>query len=164
MRHTINPAFQPVSAGYVNFTPLGWMSYSFGNNSLTLSDVIYTIPDPNDPSKRITITPLYPSDDPNNPAKRRTAFLNQLRSMLYFNGDVTLGLLNFGFRIKDFGYVTVGVNERIEMGMTAPKSMFNFFLGGGMTNLEGGTNTLGLSGIGAGGTAYTEIALGTAIS
>ena len=160
MRHTINPAFQPVSAGYVNFTPLGWMSYSFGNNSLTLSDVIYTIPDPNDPSKRITITPLYPSNDPNNPAIRRTAFLNQLRSMLYFNGDATLGLLNFGFRIKDFGYVTVGVNERIETGMTAPKSMFNFFLGGGMTNLEGGTNTLGLSGIGAGGTAYTEIALG----
>ena len=163
MRHTINPAFQPVSSGYVNFTPLGWMSYSFGNNSLTLRDVLYTIQDPNfpdDPTKRITVTPLYPSDDPNNPAKYRTAFLNQLRSMLYFNGDVTLGLLNFGFRVKDFGYVTVGLNERIELGMTAPKSMFNFLMGGGMTELEGGMNTIGLSGIGGGGTAYTEIALG----
>ena len=28
MRHTINPAFQPVSNGYINFSPLGWMNYS----------------------------------------------------------------------------------------------------------------------------------------
>ena len=26
MRHIVNPAFQPVSNGYVNFTPLGYMS------------------------------------------------------------------------------------------------------------------------------------------
>ena len=28
MRHTFNPAFQPVSNGFINFTPLGWMTFS----------------------------------------------------------------------------------------------------------------------------------------
>ena len=32
MRHTLNPAFQPVSKGYVNFSPLGWSVLSVGNN------------------------------------------------------------------------------------------------------------------------------------
>ena len=27
MRHTFNPAFQPVSNGFINFTPLGWMTF-----------------------------------------------------------------------------------------------------------------------------------------
>ena len=31
MRHIYNPAFQPVSNGYVNFTPLGWSSFNIGN-------------------------------------------------------------------------------------------------------------------------------------
>ena len=63
MRHTINPAFQPVSKGYVNFSPLGWSVFSVGNNSLTLNDLIYV-----DPTTGKTITALHPSQD-------RTAFL-----------------------------------------------------------------------------------------
>ena len=160
MRHTINPAFMPVSAGYVNFSPLGWMSFSFGNNSLTLSDVLYTIEDPNNPGKYITVTPLYPSNDPTNSTARRDAFRRQLRNMLYVNGDVNFSIVNVGIRVKDFGYATFGVNEHIETGFTFPKSMFNFFLNGGMTNLDGGMNTLGLSGLGIGATAYTDIAFG----
>ena len=58
MRHTINPAFQPVSNGYLNFTPLGWMSISAGNNSFTMSDLIYV-----DPLTGKTITPLHPDAD-----------------------------------------------------------------------------------------------------
>ena len=160
MRHTINPAFMPVSAGYVSITPLGWTSFSFGNNSLTLSDVLYTIPDPNDPTKSMTITPLYPSDDPLNPGARRLALLKRMRNMIYTNGDMTLGLINFGFRLKDFGYVTFGLNERFELGQTLPKSMFNFLLDGGMKDLNGGMNSFGLSGLGVGASLYTEIALG----
>ena len=133
MRHTINPAFMPVSDGYVNFTPLGWMSLGIGNNSLTLSDVLQTRIDPVTGEVK-TVTPFYPSDDPNNPDMRRQAFLKCLRNNIYVNGDVTLGLLNFGFRVKDFGYAHFGVNERIEMGMTMPKSMFEFLFDGGLTD------------------------------
>ena len=153
MRHTINPAFMPVSAGYVNFSPLGWMSLSFGNNSLTLSDALYTIEDPNNPGKYITVTPLYPSSDPTNSTARKDRFLRQIRNMLYVNGDVNFSIVNIGIRVKDFGYGTFGVNEHIETGFTFPKSMFNFFLNGGMANLDGGMNTLGLSGLGIGATA-----------
>ena len=148
MRHTINPAFQPVSKGFVNFTPLGWMNYGLGNNSLTMNDVLFV-----DPTTGKTITPLHPNAD-------KQKFLNQLHSMMYLNGDIALGLLNMGFRVKDKGFVTIGVNERIELGETTPRSMFNFLLGGGMTDLTGGMNTLSLTGFGLGVTAYTEVSGG----
>ena len=146
MRHTINPAFQPVSQGFINFSPLGWTSMSVGNNSLTVSDLFFV-----DPTTGKTITPLHPNGN-------KVAFLNQLNNMTYFNGDLTFSFINMGFRIKDNGYLMIGINEKIEGGTTLPKSMFNFFLGGGMTNLTNGAiNTIGLSGLGIGATAYTEI-------
>ena len=73
MRHTINPAFQPVSRGFINFSPLGWMSLSAGNNSLTISDILFV-----DPTTGKTITPLHPNAD-------RQLFLRQLQNMTYFN-------------------------------------------------------------------------------
>ena len=150
MRHTINPAFQPVSKGYINFTPLGWMSLGVGNNSLTLSDVLYV-----DPVTGKTITPLHPGED-------RTPLMRALRSSLYVNTDLTLGLLNMGFRVKEDGFLTLGLNERIELGITAPKSMFEFLLGGGMNigNTTNPSGTLSLGGLGLGTSVYMEIAGG----
>ena len=146
MRHTINPAFQPVSQGFINFTPLGWSQFGIGDNSLTMSDIFFI-----DPATGNTITPLHPNAD-------KSKFLKQLRSMTYLNGDMTIGFLNMGFRIKDNGYLTIGINERIEMGTTVPKSIFEFALGGGMKNLSNGAqNIVGLSGLGAGASTYTEI-------
>ncbi len=149
MRHTINPAFQPVSAGYINFTPLGWMSIGVGNNSLTVRDVLYV-----DPTTGRTITPLHPNGD-------KQAFLRTLHSMTLANGELTLGLLNMGFRIKENGFLTIGINERIDLGGTVPKPLLNFLIGGGMTNLApGAINSFNLSGFGAHGMAYTEIGAG----
>ena len=145
MRHTINPAFQPVSAGYVNISPLGWSSISLGNNSLTVSDLFFV-----DPATGKTITPLHPNAD-------RQKFLKTLRSMEYANGDSQIGLVNLGLRIKDAGFLTIGINERVETGVTTPRSIYDFVLGGGMTNLNGGVNTINLTGFGAGLTAYMEI-------
>jgi len=146
MRHTINPAFQPVSKGYINFTPLGWMGFSLGNNSLTLSDVLYY-----DPATGKTITPLHPGQD-------RTALMNALRSSLYVNGDITLGLLNMGFRIKDDGFLTIGINERIDLGATAPKTMFDFLLKGGMDVTDPTKqSTINFGGLGIAASMYTEI-------
>ncbi len=147
MRHTINPAFQPVSNGFINFTPLGWTTIGFGNNSLTLSDIFFV-----DPVTGNTITPLHPNAD-------KQAFLNRISSMTLINGEMTFGLLNFGFRIKENGYFTFGVNERIELGNTLPKSLFSFAFGGGMRNLEG-INTIALSGLGMRGSLYAEISGG----
>ena len=147
MRHTINPAFQPVSNGYINFSPLGWSSYSFGNNSLTMSDIFFL--DPTGTGK--TITPLHPNAD-------RNAFLRTLRTMIYFNEDMNLGLLNMGFRIKEAGYMHIGINQHIEAGVTMPRTIYDFLLGGGMTNLTGnGANRLDFIGLGSGASMYMEI-------
>ena len=149
MRHTINPAFQPVSDGFINFSPLGWSTISLGNNSLTVSDLLYT-----DPTTGRTITPIHPNGN-------RQAFLNTLRSMTMMNTEMTLGLINMGFRIKDKGYLTIGINERIISAGTLPKSFYDFLLDGGMKNLGPGQwNTINLSGFGSGGSAYTEIGAG----
>ena len=153
MRHTINPAFQPVSNGFVNFTPLGWMSLGLGNNSLTLSDAVFIDNNPDSPTYGKTITFLHPNAD-------KQAFLNQVRSMAFSNFDMTIGFFNFGCRIREAGYLTIGINERIETGFTVPKSFMSFMLEGGMKDLNGGVNNIGLSGFGMGLTAYTETAIG----
>jgi len=149
MRHTINPAFQPYSNGFINFSPLGWTSMSIGNNSLTVSDIFMM-----DPTTGRTILPIHPNAD-------KQAFLKVLRSMTLAEGEASLGLINMGFRIKDKGYLTIGLNERVQFGGTMPKSAFDFLLGGGMTNLDAGQwNTFSLSGMGGSATAYTEIGVG----
>lgn len=149
MRHTINPALQPVSNGYINFSPLGWMNIGTGNNSLTVSDVLFV-----DPETGKTITPLHPHAD-------KQAFLRSLHSMTLMDANISFSLLNMGLRIKENGYLMIGINERIEGGGTLPKPMFDFVLGGGMTSLSQGTiNTFNLSGLGAGGTVFTEIGAG----
>jgi len=152
MRHTINPAFQPVSNGFLNFTPLGWMSFGVGNNSLTMSDLIFVDNNPQSPTYGQTINALHPNAD-------KSLLLKQMRSMLFVNGDITLGFLNFGLRIKDVGYMTIGINERIESGVATPKSFYEFMLGGGMKDVMG-TNTINLNGFSMGLTAYTEFSGG----
>ena len=147
MRHTINPAFQPISKGFVNISPLGWMSAGVGNTSLTMSDLFYL-----DPQTGHTITPLHPNGD-------KQALLKSLNNMTLINGDATLGVVNMGFRIKEKGFLTIGINEHIEIGATLPRAIPQIVLGGFMTNLEG-TNSFNLSRLGAAATIYTELAFG----
>ena len=149
MRHTLNPALQPVSRGYINFTPLGWTSMSFGNNSLTMRDVLFV-----DSTTGKTITPLHPNAD-------KGAFLRSLHSMTLIDGSMTFSWFNMGLRIKEDGYLMIGINQHIDMGGTLPKPGFEFLLGGGMSNLNAGSvNSFNLAGFGAGGTMYTEIGAG----
>ena len=93
MRHTLNPALQPVSQGYINFTPLGWTSLSIGNNSIAMSDVLFV-----DPATGKTITPLHPDAD-------KQAFLRTLHSMTLMNASMDFSWFNMGLRIKDNGYL-----------------------------------------------------------
>ncbi len=154
MRHTINPAFQPVSQGYLNFTPLGWSSFSIGNNSLTMSDIFMVDTNPNSPTYGKTITILHP-----NAKGQQANFLKQIRSVTAINGDITLGLLNFGTRIKDNGYLTVGINERIELGSSLPRDLIAYPMGG-LDFTGTGSTPFNLIGLGLGGTMYSEVSVG----
>lgn len=149
MRHTINPAFQPVSNGYLNFTPLGWTSMSVGNNTFTLRDFFMT--DPNDPTKTITVL------HPNAAGAGRTNFLKGIPNITLTNGEITLGFLNFGFRVQENGYMTFGFNERIQISNTMPKPLISTLLGGtlNLTNAN-----FDLNGLSLGIQAYHEIGVG----
>ncbi len=145
MRHIVNPAFQPVSDGYVNFTPLGYTSFWAGNNSLTTSDIIFN-------QDGQTVTALYPGAN-------RNKLMKQFRKVTMTGEDLTLDLVSFGFRYKERGYIHISVMERIEAGISTPKTMFDFILNGGMRNLDG-VNSYNLKQLGMQVNAYTEIAGG----
>ena len=53
-RHTINPAFQPVSKIYIALPVIGNTSFAFGINGIKMSDLIFTN------EKGETITALHP--------------------------------------------------------------------------------------------------------
>jgi len=145
MRHIVNPAFQPVSDGYVNFTPLGYTSMWVGNNSLTVSDAIQY-------NNGTTVTALHPD-------LSRDALMKQFRKVTLTDGDITLDLLSFGFRHKEKGYIHIGIMERVEMGVGLPKTYFDFALDGGMHDISG-VNTFDLTKTSFRVNAYTEIAGG----
>ena len=146
MRHIVNPAFQPVSNGYVNFTPLGYTSIWAGNNSLTMRDVIYNY-------NGKTITALHPEGGD------RDALYDAFRKATLINTQMTLNILGFGFRHKENGYVNINITERIDGGVTLPRGLFQFALQGGMKNLDG-VNTVDLTQLGLHVMAYTEISGG----
>lgn len=145
MRHIVNPAFQPVSSGYVNFSPVGYMNLWAGNYSLTMSDFIYR-----DPITGNTITVLHPNGD-------KQAFLNRIHKVTLSNANLTSDVVSFGFRIKENGYFHFSVMERGDGGVNLPAGLFQFALDGGMKDLNGGMNYVNLSALGATASAYTEI-------
>ena len=152
MRHTINPAFQPVSQGYINFSPLGWMSISAGNNTFTMSDFLFVDKDPNSPTYGKTLTIMHP-----NARAQRQQFLGRVPSMTLTGMDLTIGLINMGFRIKDNGFLMIGINQRVETNTTLPKPLMNTLLGG---TLDFTNQNFNLGGLGVFSQTYTEISGG----
>ena len=149
MRHTLNPAFQPVSKGYFSLPVVGYMSLWAGNNNLSLAELIYV--NPSNPNQ--TITALHPEAD-------RNALLDKLGRNTILHMDANINLLAFGHRVREKGYWSVGITERIDLGAHLPEGLFQFALGGGMQDIEGGLNHIDLSGLNVGSSVYTEIALG----
>lgn len=147
MRHTLNPAFQPVSNGYVNFTPLGYMSSWEGNNSLTLSDVLFLAPNGK------TITALHPEFG------NRQKFYDSFRNPTSLYVSNTLNIVGFGFRIKEAGYFTFGAMMKIDGNVRLPKDLFGYLLEGSNASLAQST-ALNLSKFGSNTQVYTEIAGG----
>ena len=147
MRHIVNPAFQPVSNGYFNILPLGYTGLWFGNNALMMSDIVYK------DATGQTITALHPNGD-------RQALLNTLQRLTLIDTDLSINILSFGSRINTKGYFHINLTERVDAGITPPSGLFNFLLGGGMTNLDGGVNYVDLSQLRLKSTIYTELALG----
>ncbi len=147
-RHYLNPALAPLSDFYLALPAIGYTSLSVGNNSLTLSDFVYK-------NNGQTVTFLHPE------VENGTAnFLKSLRNSTLIDTDAQITLLSFGGRTKHNGYFHVTLNERIEGGVSLPKGLFQFALGGGMHDLNGGVNTFDLKQLGIRASVYTEIGVG----
>ena len=151
MRHLVNPAFQPVSNGYVNFTPLGYTSLWVGNNSLTVSDLLYV-----EPTTGKTITALHPNGD-------RQALSDAFRKNTLIGSDFTTNLLGFGFRYKEAGYIHINILQHGNFGVTTPNSLYRFILNGGMKGVTDDIHQVShidLSSLGTANSVYTEISGG----
>ena len=113
MRHTINPAFQPVSRFYLTLPAIGYTSLWAGTNNWTMSDFIFKS------EQGQTITPLH-QDAPAN-------WLETKPKNFVFDTDVYINLLGFGFAIKDFGYLHLNVSEHlmVEAGLSSSLLQIN---------------------------------------
>ena len=138
MRHTINPAFQPVSKFYLTLPVVGYTSMWVGTNGWSMSDFIFKGPDGN------TITPLHP-DAPNN-------WLEGRPKTFAFDADLSTNILGFGFRIKENSYLHLNITERVMAKAHVSNSIF------GLNDM--GSGTVGPLSLGIDALAYTEYALG----
>ena len=153
MRHLVNPAFQPVSNGYLNFTPLGYTSIGV-NLPVTANDLIFK-----DSQSGSYITPLHPNADKQKFLKQLPNGSWSLASAPLADASITLDLLSFGFRYKQKGYVHIGIMEHIEIGTSMPKELFRIFLDGGLKNVFG-VNHLDFMASGTQAAVYTEVSGG----
>ena len=139
MRHTINPAFQPVSNFYLTLPVVGYTSLWAGTNGWSMSDFVFKGPNGN------TITPLHP-DAPAN-------WLEQQPKNFAFDMDLHTNILGFGFRIKENSYLHINVSERISAGVNFSSSIF------GINHISDGV-VLDSVALGVNALAYTEFAVG----
>lgn len=138
MRHTINPAFQPVSKFYLTLPVIGYTSMWVGTNGWTMSDFVFKAEDGS------TITPLNP--------KVPTDWLEKKPKTFAIDADIYTNILGFGFRIKENSYLHINIAERITVGTSLSNSIFK------LNDLSSGmTDTLGF---GVNALAYTEYGLG----
>ena len=138
MRHIINPAFQPVSRFYLTLPAIGYTSLWAGTNGWTMQDFLFKGPDEQ------TITPLHP-DAPD-------SWLDKKPENFFFDTDVYLNLLGFGFAIKDFGYFHLNVSEHLMVDAGFSSSLFQ------INNLSSGC--VGPYSVGLNALAYTDFAVG----
>lgn len=139
-RSQFNPALMPVSEGYIVFTPLGYTSLWAGNNSLSLSDLVYT-------KNGKTITALNQGET--------DKFLRKLHGNNLISMDMTTTILGFGARTKKGGYFHGGIYLRADAGVNIPKSMFGAMITPNSVGID--MNNLKISGLGATAQAYMEI-------
>ncbi len=137
MRHTINPAFQPVQEFYMTFPAIGYTSLWLGNYDLTLSDWIYKN------KKGKPVTPLQPNEEAN---------WNKLPKMFNVEADATINLFSLGWQVRERGYVHINASERINSSVRVPKSIFNRVLDPNIT-LQEPIDVMSTS-------AYAEVAFG----
>jgi len=142
IRHNLNPAFQPTTRYYLSLPIIGFTQFGFGNNSVTLKDIIYNY-------NGQTITFLNPNGDINK-------FYNTLKPTSVLRTDLQTNLLSFGFKTKE-AFWSLSISEKIDGMVSIPKDFFKISLFG-TTSIN--NNSFNLSTLQSDFSAYTEAAFG----
>jgi len=149
----LNPAVQPKCNVFIG-TFFSGFQLNFGNNSLSLNDIIF--------SKKITVnnrqrdsmvTFLYDSATQSN-------FLKTLKGQnsLFFN--VQYDILNLGFRVQDM-YFTFGITARSYFSISYPHDIVKLFLTGIDVDTSGNTTKVyDFKNFGVNSTAFGEFSFG----
>ena len=153
-RHLLNPAFQPAfqptsstslppkTQFYFSFPVLGYTNFSFGNNALTIKDLIYK-------QNGQTVSFLHPNGD----IPKFYAALHPLTSLHF---DFETNLLGFGYKYRRH-FWTFNLTEKIGVNVGFPKPIFNLALFG-MPSYMG--NNFNFTNLQFNLYAYTEAAFG----
>ena len=142
LRHTLNPAFQPETMYYISLPVIGNTSLDFGNNSISMQDMIYN-------HNGQTITFLDANGDVD-------AFYKKLKPTSVFNADFQVNLLSFGFK-KDNSFWNFSLTQKMQGVMIIPKDLFKLTLYGTPNIFE---NNYNLNRFHAAVSYYSEAALG----
>lgn len=117
--HYLNPAFQPKCNIFIGFPALSSVSLGYDNNSFDFNDIIFKGSGEFSDS---LITPLHPSYNTD-------LFLDKLHDRLYVSPEVSLSLLAFGFRTKEW-YFTFDLSDINSFRLSLPKDLFGILLQG----------------------------------
>ena len=146
LRHSFNPAFQPLSNMYLSLTPLGYTSLSLGL-PVTLKDIYF---------KQNGGTGMFLNTHEN-----KLNFYNNLASSPRILEGFETNILNFGFRVEK-AYWTFSITAKQDALMALPKDFFKLALFGTPADIENNqfTNIYDLQQLNASANAYLEAALG----
>ena len=139
-RQDFNPAFKPKSDYFISLPIVGMTQFVLGNNSLTISDLVYT-------SNGQTISFKHPDGSTDK-------LYGVLQPNTLIGSDLQLNLLSFGWRIQR-NYLTFSLTEKSNLSIGLPKDLFKFFLYG-TPNIY--SNSFNLTNLQADMTLYTEAA------
>ncbi len=138
MRHTINPALQPVSRFYLTLPVIGYTSLWAGTNSWTMQDFIFKGTDGS------TITAFHP-DAPTN-------WLESKPNNFVIDADIYMNILGLGFAIKENGYFHINIAEHLSTDVGFSNNIFSL---NKLNTTIPTTVSLGMNAL-----VYTDIALG----
>ena len=110
-----NPAFKPNTDYFISLPILGMTQLSLGNNSLTVSDLVYNV-------NGQTISFKHPTSNTDK-------VYNVIQPITMIKADAQTNLLAFGMRIQR-DYLTFSLTEKSSASVGLPKELFNLLLYG----------------------------------
>ena len=114
-RQDYNPAFKPNTDYFISLPIVGMTQMSLGNNSLTVSDLVYNLN-----GQTISFK---------NPGGNTDKVYNVFQPITMIMGDAQTNLLAFGWRIQR-DYLTFSLTEKSTALVGLPKDLFSFLLYG----------------------------------